>query len=270
MEIISREAWGARPPEDPPVTVAMSRRTAFTTHYSGAVKTQTVRAIQDFHMRTRGWSDIGYNFLVDYLGRIYEGRGWTAVGAHAKGHNTESIGVCFIGKDGDATPPAKRAIRWLADEANRRAGKTLRRNGHRDVGVTSCPGNDLYAWVRAGMPVTSPAPTPRPPSSPAGLVVDGKLGPATIRRWQQIMGTPADGEIDVPSALVRAVQRHLNAHGASPRLVVDGVGIAQDGREYRTVRALQRYLSTQADGKLSAPVSEAVRALQRRLNGGKF
>lgn len=107
---------------------------------------------------------------------------------------------------------------------------------------------------------------------PGELDVDGRLGPHTIRTWQRIMGTPQDGVITpIPghSDLVAAVQRHLNAHiGAG--LAVDGQGIQQDNRVYNTVRALQRYLGTPQDGRLSVPVSDCVRALQGRLNLGWF
>jgi hypothetical protein len=104
------------------------------------------------------------------------------------------------------------------------------------------------------------------------LAEDGQLGPHTIRRWQQYMGTPQDGVITQPpghSSLVVAVQNYLN-HKINAGLRVDGQGIAQNGHVYNTVRALQRYLGTTQDGKLSSPVSQAVRALQRRLNNNAF
>lgn len=107
-------------------------------------------------------------------------------------------------------------------------------------------------------------------SDPSALREDGILGPRTISRWQQIMGTSADGVISPVSDLVKAVQRHLNANGASPKLPVDGKGIRQDGKVYQTVRALQRYLGTTADGILTPGGSLAVRVLQRRLNTGSF
>ena len=102
MDIISREEWGARAPRSRS-TVSWGDRTEFIVHYSEGPTTQSVRSIQNFHMDTRGWSDIGYNFLVDVQGRIYEGRGWLTVGAHAPGHNASGIGVCMIGRDGEAT-----------------------------------------------------------------------------------------------------------------------------------------------------------------------
>jgi hypothetical protein len=155
VDIISRAEWGARAPRSR-TTTTWSQRTEFVVHYSEGPTTETPRQIQDFHMDTRGWSDIGYNFLVDVRGRIYEGRGWLVVGAHATGHNTSGIGACMIGRNGDATDEAKRAIRWLYDEANRRSGRTLLKRGHRDVTATDCPGDQLYAWVRAGMPAGTP------------------------------------------------------------------------------------------------------------------
>lgn len=110
---------------------------------------------------------------------------------------------------------------------------------------------------------------PTTPVVSTSLVVDGQLGPKTITRWQQVMGTPVDGKISVTSELVKAVQRHLNAHiGAG--LAVDGQGIRQDGRRYLTVRALQRYLWTPQDGIMSVPVSEVVKAIQRQLNKNTF
>jgi len=151
VDIISRAEWGARAPRARETTT-WARRTEFVVHYSEGPTTQTPRQIQNYHMDSNGWSDIGYNFLVDVRGRIYEGRGWLVVGAHAPNHNTSGIGVCFIGRDGDATDAAKNAIRWLYDEACRRKGGTLAKRGHRDVTATSCPGDQLYAWVRAGMP----------------------------------------------------------------------------------------------------------------------
>lgn len=151
MDIISRGEWGARGPRSRS-RVNWSQRTEFVVHYSEGPTDQSVRSIQDFHMDGRGWADIGYNFLVDVDGRIYEGRGWLVVGAHAPDHNTSGIGVCMIGRDGDATADAKRSIRWVYDEAVRRKGGGLAKLGHRDVYATSCPGDQLYAWVRAGMP----------------------------------------------------------------------------------------------------------------------
>lgn len=151
VKITSRAEWGARAPRSRS-TVSWGTRTEFVVHYSEGPTSQSPRSIQDFHMDGNGWSDIGYNFLVDVQGRVYEGRGWLTVGAHAPDHNSSGIGVCMIGRNGDATPAALRSIRAVYDEAVRRKGGGLKKLGHRDVYSTSCPGDELYAWVRAGMP----------------------------------------------------------------------------------------------------------------------
>lgn len=267
MIIIPRAEWGARPPRGRTFT-AWSSRTRFVTHYSAAAHTQSVRSIQNYHMDHNGWVDVGYNFLVDRDGNLFEGRGWDVIGAHVAGHNTESIGVCHIGQNGDHTDQSLRAIRYLYDLATSRGGgRALRMNGHMDLGSTSCPGHELEAWVKAGMVVDLRTPVPAPVPNP--LLEDGVLGPMTTKLWQITMGTPADGVISTPSKLVGAVQVHLNEK-LGIHLVVDGIGIRQDGKVYKTTRALQQYLGSGTDGFLSVPVSGTVRALQRRLNARTF
>ncbi|MFD4142823.1 N-acetylmuramoyl-L-alanine amidase, partial [Streptomyces sp. NPDC058572] len=150
--IHSRATWGARPARA--VTrVELSARTGFTVHYSAGPPTQTPRQIQNYHMDSNGWDDIGYNFLVDRAGRVYEGRGWLAQGAHATGHNTTHLGVCFIGRDGEATTAALQAIRAVYHRANKLTGKTLDKTWHGGLPgqSTPCPGSSLRAWVQGGM-----------------------------------------------------------------------------------------------------------------------
>ena len=97
------------------------------------------------------------------------------------------------------------------------------------------------------------------------LAEDGDLGPKTIRRWQQVMGTTVDGVISTPkSSLILAVQRVL--HAAKGTGVVPSTGRL----DKVTITALQRYLGTTADGVISKPKSSVIVALQRRLNEGRF
>lgn len=152
VQIISRSEWGARAPRAVSRT-SWSARQGFTVHHSAGPATQTVRQIQDFHMDGRGWSDVGYNLLVDDDGNAYDGRGWLVVGAHAAPYNTSHIGVCYIGQN-NPTAAAKRTIRALYDEACKQAGRKLSTGGHRDLNETNCPGDDLYAWVHDGMPTS--------------------------------------------------------------------------------------------------------------------
>lgn len=136
----------------------------------------TVRAIWDFHSRPeteggRGWGDVGYNYLIDPNGVIYEGRagGDNVIGAHFSCRNGGTMGVCLLGTFQTSPPSAaaleslKRLLAWKAaqrqfmplEEAHHTGtGLTLARVcGHRDANpsypeeacsTTSCPGERLY------------------------------------------------------------------------------------------------------------------------------
>lgn len=154
MNIVSRAGWGAAKPAKPLTYVAPSKRRYFVVHHSGAPSTQSVKAIQDWCINGRGFNDIDYNFLVDQQGRIYEGRGWDAVGAHTTNYNTSGVGVCVIGNN-ELSDAAKRSVRWLYDAYSKRCGKTLAIRGHRNLATTgtTCPGDRIMTWLKSGMRV---------------------------------------------------------------------------------------------------------------------
>ena len=164
MNIVTRGEWGAKPAKSQ-TRLHPDRVTRLVLHHTTGTFTSaaTVRSIQAFHQGPeRGWADIGYNFLVAPTGAIYEGRGWGYTGAHARGHNSTSIGVAYIG-DGrqSVSEAAKRSILLLAGEAERRFGR-LDRVGHRDVGSTVCPGDVLYQWWMAAPREVAPKPVVEP------------------------------------------------------------------------------------------------------------
>lgn len=141
----------------------------------------TMRAIYHFHTVSRGWCDLGYNFVIARDGTVFEGR-WTrnfkpwetpdaenqngkaVEGAHTSGWNSGALGVSLMGNYQEATlPTAARTslvsvLAWIADRHNidpvaRRAfrspatgaSKTLNTiAGHRDAGTTACPGTTVY------------------------------------------------------------------------------------------------------------------------------
>jgi len=150
---------------------------------------------------------------------------------------------------------------------------------HQHWSSTDCPGpfvmshfETIVAEMQAQYDLIAGHPSPAPSPHPASddIAEDGELGPQTITRWQEIMGTPVDGKISIPSSmLVVEVQRQLNRRIDS-HLVVDGFGIVQNDQPYNTVAALQKYLGTTQDRRLSVPVSECILALQKRLNQGRF
>lgn len=195
MKIVSRADWGARAPRSRTLTT-WSRRSEFVVHHSEGPTNATVRSIQDFHMGpARGWADIAYNFLVRDDGTVYEGRGWLVIGAHATGHNTSGIGVCYIGYN-HPTTAAKDAIRSLYDLACDKAGRTLlkRYHGQLSGNSTDCPGTELIAWVKNGMPDSGPVlpPPPLPKGAPVFpgrvlIVQDPEMHGSDVYTWQREM-----------------------------------------------------------------------------------
>jgi len=183
--IVPRAAWGASesirraaPTYARSVRIAIVHHTAGANDYSRSEAPAVVRGIQLYHVKSNGWNDIGYNFLVDRFGTIYEGRfggvDRNVVGAHALGFNTGSVGIALLGTYGTTKPPAAaqdaiaRLIAWRLDVAHVDPGGTatlvsagsekyavgaqvpLRAvSGHRDTGSTACPGNALYALLPA-------------------------------------------------------------------------------------------------------------------------
>ncbi|XP_030381500.1 peptidoglycan-recognition protein LE [Scaptodrosophila lebanonensis] len=101
--IVPRHSWLAQKPvEDPqplqrPVKYVVILHTATESSEKRAINVRLIRDIQCFHIESRGWNDIAYNFLIGCDGNIYEGRGWQTVGAHTMGYNKIAIGVSFIG-----------------------------------------------------------------------------------------------------------------------------------------------------------------------------
>lgn len=101
--------------------------------------------IRRWHVRDRGFADIGYHFVVRLDGRVEPGRRLDAAGAHCKGHNAHSIGVCYVGglnlnfKPCDTRTPAQRgALKGLIDSL-RRSFPQAKVYGHNDFARKACP-----------------------------------------------------------------------------------------------------------------------------------
>lgn len=111
-----------------------------------------VNTIQSLHMDTRGWDDIGYNFLIGDDGYVYEGRGWDYQGAHTKGFNNRSLGVSFIGNFVNHLPSERAfiALKLLLEEGVRlkKISGDYVIYGQRQlrVGLES-PGQELYEEI---------------------------------------------------------------------------------------------------------------------------
>jgi len=181
--IIRRAQWGADESivRAPPyyakrLRFAVVHHTAGTNSYTKSQSAAIVRGIERYHILANGWNDIGYNFLVDRYGQVFEGRAGgidkNVIGAHAQGFNTGSTGVAVLGSYSSARISSAartalvRLLAWRLDVAHvdplskltwisggnpeYPAGTAVRLravSGHRDTGPTSCPGGALYAQL---------------------------------------------------------------------------------------------------------------------------
>ena len=183
--VIRRSEWGADEswrrgsPSHANVRFGVLHHTATTNDYSRAQAAGQVRNIYYWHTRGNGWNDIGYNFLVDRFGRIYEGRAGGmergVVGAHAAGWNTGSVGVAVLGNYNSAAPSSDaldataRLLAWqyrvhgIDPDPSARVhvnGHRIRTlEGHRNLRSSyieesndasfarDCPGANLYAQM---------------------------------------------------------------------------------------------------------------------------
>jgi hypothetical protein len=210
--IYSRAQWGA----DESLrkgTVSYGTIAAGFIHHTVNSNTYTadqvpgiIRSIYAYHTQTKGWNDIGYNFLIDRLGRIWEGRyggvDKAVVGAHTEGYNSYSFAASAIGNYEEVQPSAEtldayaRLYAWklsmygiAADDTSQWVGSKYFQaiNGHRDAGQTACPGKYMYAKIpdirvaarkyqlAGGAAVVPPttAPTPTPTPTPTPVPVNG-------------------------------------------------------------------------------------------------
>jgi hypothetical protein len=163
--VTSRASWGAKP--------ASGTRTYTTVthlvihHEGGGSNTDSdwaarVRSIEALHINGNGWADVGYNYLIDPTGKIYEGRsgGDNVVGAHFCEGNRNTMAVCLLGNYTSALPTTaaleslKRILGWKASKEginpigsseHYAAGLIPNVCGHRDnKRCTECPGNLFY------------------------------------------------------------------------------------------------------------------------------
>lgn len=166
--VINRRGWNANESwrcnerkMDTTIKGVVVHHTAGSNSYGPSESPSIVRSIYAYHTQTLGWCDIGYNFLVDKYGKIFEGR-WGGIdmpihGSHATDWNTNTMGVSFMGNYDTAAPPSVMLnagadlIAWKLDAFQREAkgkvklaGKVVNIIfGHGDVMATACPGANI-------------------------------------------------------------------------------------------------------------------------------
>jgi hypothetical protein len=183
--VFTRAQWGAdeglrrsAPRYNATIKAGFVHHTAGSNSYTPAEVPKILRAVYAYHVKGNGWSDVGYNFLVDRFGRLWEGRyggmDRAVVGAHTGGFNVDTFAVSAIGNFDKVTAPPvmvdsiARVMAWKMALSFRdpsgttvltsQGGGTSRYgagrdvpfrtiSAHRDAGSTSCPGRNLYAQM---------------------------------------------------------------------------------------------------------------------------
>lgn len=166
MRLVTREQWGARAPKSrakfyptQPTTGHWNGPTLFVKgkpEWGHEFCSSLVRGIQNFHMDNRDWADIAYNWLDCPHGYIFEGRGLLYQNG-ANGTNTAnktSPACCYLGGEGNEfTTEAKVAFHELTNYVANNSSAKQGAIGHRDHKSTQCPGDEIYRWIRQGMPI---------------------------------------------------------------------------------------------------------------------
>lgn len=242
--IIARKAWarGMAPPKVAPeygaVEMAFVHHTENPNGYTAGAVPAMLRAIYVFHRYVNGWNDIGYNFVIDLYGRIFEARAGgideSVVGAQAGGYNIFSTGIAVLGTF--SSVPISKAARDALEKllawklslhgvpaqgrvtvkvnpagasysrfpANARVSLP-RIAGHRDGDATECPGNVLYGElpaIRTGVRRLAPSPTRVTLALTTPPVVAPETQPTPEPGSPPAPGSPPTGQTQVLSGVI--------------------------------------------------------------------
>ena len=181
--LVSRSAWGARPPRSTPRVAPL--KTGQAIHWTWKPKAHplldahwpkcydAVRGVQNYHMDTQGWNDTAYNFITCPHGFVFEGRGWDVRnGATGTADANENyLAVCFIMGEGDSY---RDEYTWAAQDLIQAAidlGASDLQRPHSAFKSTTCPGLDLASLADSGGLYTPPSeveplPDPKGPHTP--------------------------------------------------------------------------------------------------------
>jgi len=282
--IAPRSAWGGdkcQPrtrPDYGTVRVALVHHTVTTNSYSASDVPGMILGICRYHRDSNGWSDIGYNFLVDRFGGVWEGRAGgndaAVVGAHAQGFNSQTTGIANLGTH-TSLPQNTTTLRSIADlirwklqlHGQPTAGKvalvsaggslsrypagakaTLDRiSGHRDPGATSCPGDALYAQLPDLRRMVGDLPPAGSPTTRAGLTAAAASWDIDFGDTVAVSGVLRDAEGKAAAGARVVIERRVRD------------GWLQIGESL-----------TGSDGRYSAEVKPTARRLLRaRFAGGE-
>lgn len=266
--IILRAQWGAvaqtecaQPIYGSTTMGAIVHHTAGSNTYTAAQSAAIVRATQLYHMNSRGWCDIGYNFLVDQYGQIFEGRAGgidrQVRGAHAGNAavNELTMGVAMMGTFESVAPSEAmktsvvNLIAWRFSRYGTPAtgsyalgGLTLQRiDAHRNVVSTACPGALANAWIPAPgglrervVPLAVAAPPP--PAGPTGVYTAAANRKRVVLAWNPVNGARRyKVRLSLGPSMIRT-RAETQARGTSAKLS----NLKRGRTYYAQVRALNK------------------------------
>ena len=298
--IIARSAWAGShaPPSVVPgygeVMMAFVHHTDSLNDYSSVEVPAIIDGIYVYHRYVRGWHDIGYNFVIDLYGRIWEARlggiDQAVVGAQAGGYNLESTGVAMIGTFSDVLPSAaalsslQRLLAWklslhgvptlghvtvVVDPADYfytpfRPGQHVslpRVAGHRDGCTTDCPGNVLYYHLPAIRPLVHEL-----AGSPARITLSAPSKPGSASVPVEVSGRLTDlGGSPIAGAPIELQQFAVTLEDTTETTVATAT-TGPDGRfsaavhltRYTLVRALHRAAPAAVSTLVGVAVAPAI------------
>lgn len=118
-------------------------------HHS-ATSTGTPEAFAEYHVKKNRWPGIGYHFVIQQDGKIYQTNELNTMSWHVTGKNRDGIGVCLVGNFDNVRPSEAqiKSAKWLAKYLRGFLNKNLISKGHTDYANKSCPGNQISSEVK--------------------------------------------------------------------------------------------------------------------------
>ncbi len=242
------------------IQAAVVHHTVTANNYSADQVDDMIRAVYYAHVRINGWCDVGYNFLVDRFGTIWQGRSGDAdravIGGHTKGFNSSTVGIALLGQHQPGASPAvarpsgatsaavaqlaawklslygvdPNGVTWLKNRSDDGPQKLTSNHwhlvrtvmGHRDLGLTSCPGDYGYELMGA-LPatLTTTRPADEPPVFASYTPYDRGSGAVTVNRRG---GVRAAGSVALPGAGEAPESPGLEPLPSPPPVAVSAAG----------------------------------------------
>lgn len=224
--ILPRSAWGARAP----TCRSLTNPYRLVVHHTASPTNDTftpearLRQTQAYHMDSRGYCDVAYNFLMSRDARVWEGRGDGVLGGHTLNQNAGNMALCLIGTytTDTLTPQQSCALAgWMAWQSSLHGIALNRTNikGHREWGATACPGDTVFAQLDSLVMQAATTCAGMPPPRPEwGAEFVGQSFPASqLPPIRLELGATLDGWVDLRNIGTRSWTTTATRLAPTPR-----------------------------------------------------